>query len=127
MAREFIYKGKTLEELKALSHDEFADLIPTSLRRSLKRSGHSKKRFLEKLRNHDKAKPFRTHTREMVILPEMVGMNFAVYCGKDWSKFEVQPEMIGHRLGEYAHTCKQVKHSGPGIGATRGSKSVELK
>lgn len=127
MAREFSYKGKTLEELQALSYDEFAELAPASLRRSLKRSGHSAKKFLEKLRKHDKRKPFKTHTREMVVLPEMAGMKFEVYCGKEWSKFEVLPDMIGHRIGEYAHTCKQVKHSGPGIGATRGSKSVELK
>ncbi|MEM5882920.1 MAG: ribosomal protein S19 family protein, partial [Candidatus Aenigmatarchaeota archaeon] len=39
----------------------------------------------------------------------------------------ITPEMIGHRLGEFAPTCKRVKHSAPGVGATRGSKHVAIK
>jgi len=127
MARKFAFKGKTLEGLQALGVDDFAKLLPSRQKRSIKRMGHSFKAFLRKLRKHDRKKPFRTQTREMVVLPEMVGLNMEVYNGKEWVKFTATPEMLGRRLGEYSHTCKLVKHSGPGIGATRGSKAVELK
>jgi len=127
MVRQFGYKGKSLEELQALSLDEFTKLVSSRERRSLKRMGHSFKAILAKLKKHDRKKPFRTHVREMVVLPEMVGLNAEVYNGKDWVKFTIKQEMIGRRLGEYSHTCKLVRHSGPGIGATRGSKSVDLK
>ena len=63
----------------------------------------------------------------MPILPEMVGMRFKVHNGREYIDVVVIQEMLGRRLGEYSHTTKLVKHSGPGIGATRGSKSVELK
>ncbi|OIO27109.1 30S ribosomal protein S19 [Candidatus Micrarchaeota archaeon CG_4_10_14_0_2_um_filter_60_11] len=125
--RKFSYKGKTLEELQALSVDEFVKLVPSRQRRSLGRMGHSFKAFIRKLRKHDRKKPFRTHIREMIVLPEMVGLQMETYNGKEWVKCGVIPEMLGRRLGEYSHTCKLVKHSGPGIGATRGSKAVELK
>ena len=73
------------------------------------------------------AKPLRTHFREMVILPEMVGSRIQVYDGKTFIDINIIPEMMGHRLGEYAITTKMVKHGGPGIGATRGSTAVDLK
>ncbi len=121
------FKGKTLEELKALSLQEFAGLATASARRTMTRENHRFKNFLKQFRRHDWKKAMRTHAREMVILPEMVGNTFEVYNGKEWVKFTVTLPMLGHRLGEYSHSTKQVKHSGPGIGATRGSKSVELK
>ena len=40
---------------------------------------------------------------------------------------EVQPDMLGHYLGEFALTRKSVKHTGPGVGATRSSKFLPLK
>ena len=63
----------------------------------------------------------------MIILPEMVGVKIGVYNGKEYTPVEVKPEMIGHRLGEFALTRKPVKHSSPGFGATRSSKFVPLK
>ncbi|OIO26880.1 30S ribosomal protein S19 [Candidatus Micrarchaeota archaeon CG_4_10_14_0_2_um_filter_55_9] len=121
------FKGKTLEELNALSLEEFAGLATASARRTIKRGNYRFKNFLKQFRKHDWKKPMRTHTRDMVILPEMVGKTFEIYNGKEWFKFTVALPMLGHRLGEYSHTTKSVRHSGPGIGATRGSKSVELK
>jgi ribosomal protein uS19 len=85
---------------------------------------------LEKFRKHKskgKQKPLRTHFREMVVLPEMVGSRIQVYDGKTFADINIIPEMLGHRLGEYAITIKMVKHGGPGIGATRGSTAVDLK
>lgn len=39
----------------------------------------------------------------------------------------LQPEMIGHYLGEFSITYKPVKHGRPGIGATHSSRFIPLK
>ncbi len=56
-----------------------------------------------------------------------VGIKIGVYSGKEYVPLEIKPEMLGHRLGEFVMTRKQVKHSAPGFGATRSSKFVPLK
>jgi len=128
MARKLFYKGIDVEEIQKLSWDEFMKMIPSNSRRTLKRMGAQVKKFLERLRRHDFAKkPMKTHYRQMVVLPEMLGKKFLVHNGKDWVDVTILPQMLGHKLGEFSITIKLVRHSGPGIGATRGSKAVELK
>lgn len=73
------------------------------------------------------AKPIRTHCRDMVILPEMVGLNLLIHSGKEFESIDVKPEMIGHYLGEFVITNKKVLHGTPGIGASRSSMYVPLK
>ncbi len=63
----------------------------------------------------------------MPILPEMVGAVVAVYNGKEFIEVEIQPQMIGHLLGEFSPSTKIVRHGAPGIGATRSSLYVPLK
>lgn len=127
MVRKFSYRGKTLEELKAMTFDDFVAILPSKARRTLKRLGVQIKKFLEKFRKKSPSKPFKTHFRQMVVIPEMIGRRFQVHAGKNYVEVLVNERMLGFRLGEFAHTIRQVKHSGPGIGATRGSKAVELK
>ncbi len=69
----------------------------------------------------------RTHRRDIPIVPAFVGRRVSVYNGKEFKEVEIKPEMIGHFLGEFAQTRGSVKHSGPGVGATRGSKFMPLK
>lgn len=69
----------------------------------------------------------KTHVRNMIILPEMVGLVIGVHNGKDFVQVEIKPEMIGHYLGEFAVTNKPVRHGTPGIGASRSSMYVPLK
>ena len=128
MARKVFFKGIALEDLPNVSMVDFIKLIPSNSRRTLKRMGTQVKKFLEKLKTHDFVKkPMKTHFRQMVILPAMLGKKFLVHNGKDWVEVNIQAPMLGHRLGEYSVPIKMVRHSGPGIGATRGSKAVELK
>ncbi|MEM0329327.1 MAG: 30S ribosomal protein S19 [Nitrososphaerota archaeon] len=136
MPREFTYRGYTLEELRQMSMDQFIKLLPSRQRRSLMRGlNNVQLRLLEKVREANEMlrrgekpkKPIKTHARDMVILPEMVGLTIHVYNGKEFIPVEIKPEMIGHRLGEFALTCKQVKHGKAGVGATRSSMYVPLK
>ena len=69
----------------------------------------------------------RTHLRDMVIMPEMIGKTIEVHNGKEFMKVELQPEAVFHFLGEFALTRKRVTHGSAGIGATRSSKYVPLK
>jgi len=126
MARIFIYKGKTVEELQKMSLEDFAKLLPARERRSLLRGFNDvEKKFLEKIRKSEK--PVRTHLREMVIIPEMLFKKILVHNGKEWILLDIKPEMLGHRLGEFALTRKKVVHSAPGVGATKSSKFLPLK
>jgi small subunit ribosomal protein S19 len=69
----------------------------------------------------------KTHLRNMIVLPDFVGRHIAIYNGKEYVRVTIQPEMIGHYLGEFAQTRKEVRHTGPGVGATRSSKYLPLK
>ncbi|MHA1241161.1 MAG: 30S ribosomal protein S19 [Promethearchaeota archaeon] len=131
---KFHYRGHTLEELKKMNMDEFVRLLPARARRSLRRGlPPRQKKLLERLRRAYRAKKrgkdilTRTHVRDMLIFPEMVGLQIGVYNGKSYEIVEVKPEMIGHYLGEFSQTRRHVQHGSPGIGATRSSKYVPLK
>ncbi|MFX1274785.1 MAG: 30S ribosomal protein S19 [Promethearchaeota archaeon] len=130
----FKYRGYTLEELKKMNADQFIQVLPARARRSLKRGlPPRQKKLLERLRRAYRAKKrgkdliTRTHVRDMIIFPEMVGLTIGVYNGKEYLNIEIKPEMIGHYLGEFSLTRKHVQHGSPGIGATRSSKYVPLK
>jgi len=126
MARVFLLKGKTAEELQKMNLEDFAKLIPSRSRRNLMRGfDDDEKKFLEKLRASEK--PVRTHMREMVIIPEMLFKKILVHNGKEWVSVDIKPEMLGHRIGEFALTRKRVQHSAPGVGATKSSKFLPLK
>jgi len=127
MAKIFKFKGKTLEELKEMNLEQFAKLINSRQRRTLLRGLNDRqKKLLESLRKKPN-KFHKTHERDMIILPEMVDRKIGVYNGKEFVRVDIKPEMIGHRLGEFAQTRKRIMHSAPGVGATRGSKHVPLK
>lgn len=123
---EFTYRGKTLEELQKMSLEEFSGLIPSRQRRALKTGlseDHTK--LLNKVKKN--APKIRTHLRDVVIVPEMIGKTIHVYGGKEYTPIEIMPEMIGHYLGEFVLTRKKVTHGAAGIGATRSSKFIPLK
>jgi small subunit ribosomal protein S19 len=126
--KAFAYRGKSIEELQALSFDELLPLLPSKVRRSYSRGvTHGEKKFLNKVEAADEGAGVRTHYRHIAVLPRFVGKTVDVYDGKEFISVVVQPEMIGHRLGEFAPSTTYCAHSGVGVGATRGSKHVPLK
>ncbi|MDE1851285.1 MAG: 30S ribosomal protein S19 [Candidatus Micrarchaeota archaeon] len=130
MARAFSFRGKSAEELQQMDMAQFSKLLKSRQRRAIKRMGVQYKSLIVKVERAKKkgtGKTIRTHIREAVILPQWIGMRFAVYNGKSFDEISIGPEMMGHRLGEYAYTVKHVQHSAPGIRATRGSKFLAVK
>ena len=129
---EFTYRGHTLEELQEMDVEEVAELLPARQRRSITRGlSVEKEKLLDEAREAGEEEtandPIRTHLRDMPILPEMVGLTFAVHNGQSFERVNVEPEMLGHYLGEFQLTRTSVKHGQAGIGATRSSKFVPLK
>ena len=125
MAKIFTYRGKTPEELQKMTLEEFAKLLPANERRCLNRGFTDVQKKL--FRKFKSGKFTKTHCRDMVIVPEMIGLKLGVYNGKEWKNIEIKPDMIGHRLGEFSQTRKNITHSSPGVGATKSSKFVALK
>ena len=126
--KEFRYQGKSLEDLQKLSLEELLPLLTSRVRRSLKRGlTKDQNKLWEDVRKAKHGDVIKTHCRSMVILPEFVGLNMQIYNGKEFERVSIQPQMIGHYLGEFALTRKRVRHTGPGVGATRGSKFMPLK
>jgi small subunit ribosomal protein S19 len=129
--KEFRYRGYTVEQLNSMSTEAILQLLPSRARRSLNRGiSEDKRKLLEDIRAQREGKlesPIKTHARDMIILPVMVGASVSVYSGKEFVALEVKPEMIGHYLGEYVITNKKVVHGTPGIGASRSSLYVPLK
>lgn len=130
------FYGNNEDELKKMSIEEFAKIVRSRTRRALvrlveKNNNPEYRKLIEKVRKLKQEnklnKPVRTHVRDAVIIPEWLGLKFSVHNGKEWNDVEITIDKLGHRLGEYSYTTKAVKHSGAGVGATRGSKFVPLK
>lgn len=122
--KEQTFRGKTLEELKSLDVRESARYLPARSRRSVLRNFDKIENFLTRCeRRLAKKKKIKTHLRDIVIVPKMVGLNIGVHNGKDFQEVPIMIEMIGHRLGEFAMTRSKVTHSAAGIGATKGTKA----
>ena len=129
---EFTYRGHDLEELQDMSLEEVAELLPARMRRTITRGLSTQhEKLLEEAQTADSEEtandPIRTHLRDMPVVPDFVGLTFAVHNGQEFERVKVEPEMIGHCLGEFQLTRTQVEHGQAGIGATRSSKFVPLK
>jgi small subunit ribosomal protein S19 len=123
---EFTYRGYKIDELKAMGMSELLPLMPARARRKINRGlNRSEETLLAKIRGGDEK--VRTHVRDMIVMPEMIGKTIEIYNGKEFLKVEFQPESVFHYLGEFALTRHRVTHGSAGIGATRGSKYVPLK
>jgi small subunit ribosomal protein S19 len=131
MPKEFRYRGYTIDQLNSMSTEAILQLLPSRARRSLNRGiSEDKRKLLEDIRAQREGKlesQIKTHARDMIILPVMVGAKVSIYSGREFVPLEVKPDMIGHYLGEYVITNKKVVHGTPGIGASRSSLYVPLK
>jgi len=128
MPKEFSYRGKSLEELKSLDTREFAKYLGADSRRSVLRHFEVIEKFIKKCRKRaEQGKPIRTHLRDLVVVPNMVDYTIFIHNGKEFVQIKMMPEMLGHRLGEFAQTRKKVEHGAPGIGATKSSASMSVK
>ena len=130
MVKEFTYYGLATKELETLSNDELFKLLTARARRSLKRGINDGKRKLideiKEAKAGNNKNTIKTHLRDLIILPYMVGVTVNVFSGKEFMPVTISNEMIGHYLGEYVITNKRVTHGAPGVGSSRSSLYVPL-
>ena len=92
--------------------------------RSVKKGPYVNEKLLKKAANLKKTgetKPIRTWSRSSTVLPEFVGLTFAVHNGKKFIPVFVTENMVGHKLGEFSPTRVFRSHG------SRTEKSVVKK
>ena len=111
--------------------EKLFQLFPSRARRSLTRGiNEGKRKLIEEIKSAKAGNlksPIRTHIRDLIILPYMVGVQVNVFSGKEFVPVTISVQMINHYLGEFVITNKRVKHGAPGVGASRSSLYVPLK
>ncbi|HZX33947.1 MAG TPA: 30S ribosomal protein S19 [archaeon] len=129
---EYSFRGKTMEELKNMGIEEFAKLCTSRVRKSLLKGVD--KKFMKKVAKAKEVlasgkypKPVRTHNRDYIVVPEMMGITIAVYNGHEFQNVEIKEKMLGHYFGEFALTRKKLTHGKAGIGATRSSTAITAR
>ncbi len=131
MVKKFEFRGMPLLELEQLSLEKLFLMFPARQRRSLTRGiTDGKRKLIEEIKAAKAGKnknPIKTHLRDLIVLPYMVGVTVNVFSGKEFQPVNIVPEMISHYLGEYVITNKRVTHGAPGVGASRSSLYVPLK
>ena len=129
MVKEFAYHGLSKEELANIPNEKLLKLFSARARRSLTRGTMSddKKKLMEEMKDKKNKNPIKTHLRDVIILPYMIGTTIHVFSGKEFVPVTITVQMVGHYLGEYVITNKRVNHGAPGVGASRSSLYVPLK
>ncbi|CAN6637750.1 small ribosomal subunit protein uS19 [Trichomonascus vanleenenianus] len=133
--KKFSYRGIDLKDLADMPLEDFSQIVTARARRRFQRGLKSKPMgLIKKLRiakantqPNDKPATVKTHLRNMIIVPEMIGSVVGVHNGKTFNTVEIKPEMVGHYLGEFSITYRPVAHKRPGAGNTAAARFIPLK
>ncbi|MCX7965512.1 MAG: 30S ribosomal protein S19 [Syntrophorhabdaceae bacterium] len=83
--------------------------------RSLKKGPYVDEKLLKKVlevKSSKASKVIKTWSRRSTIIPDFVGLTFAVHNGKKFIPVFVTEEMVGHKLGEFSPTRTFHSHAG---------------
>ena len=126
--KEFKFKGMVLEDLQKLNVREFAKYLRSREWRTINRQFQAIEQFVEKAKTkHANDKKIKTHIRDLIIVPELVGMSMQIYNGNTFVPVQITGEMLGHKFGEFSPTRKRINHGSAGVGSTKGSKHKSKK
>ena len=126
--KQFTFRGKTIEELKKLDVREFSKYLNSKTKRFVLRQFQEIEKFVKRAnKKAAKNKPIKTHKRDIIIVPGLIGMKINVYNGKSFVPIIVTGEMLGHKFGEFALTRARIKHGKAGAGATKGTRAKSKK
>jgi small subunit ribosomal protein S19 len=124
--KNLTYRGKTLEELKLMDVRESAKFLKSRSKRAVLRNFNAVEKFIKRCDNKIlKNKKIRTHLRDIVIVPKLVGLTIEIHNGQNFQPLTITLEMVGHRLGEFSMTRTRVNHGSAGIGATKSSRAAK--
>jgi len=77
--------------------------VPRSIRKGPFIDSHLQKK-VEKAVAENSKRPIKTWSRRSMVLPEMVGLTIAIHNGRQHVPVQVNENMVGHKLGEFALT-----------------------
>jgi len=82
--------------------------------RSVKKGPYVKDSLKEKVERAKKGEleEIKTWSRDSVVIPQMVGLTIKVHNGREHVPVEINENMVGHKLGEFAATRKFIEHGG---------------
>ena len=114
--KRLTFRGKEIEDLCELKNENLWELMSSRIRRKMRRAGGLRGKYLklaEKVKSSklnlgvgEKPKTIKTHLRNAIITPDMVGGVVAVYSGKEYKEFDIKFDMIGRYLAEFSLTYK---------------------
>ncbi len=123
-SKEQFYRGQPVEKLKELDVRESSKFLKSRARRSVLRNFNEIEKFIKRCEAKlARKKKIKTHYRDIVIVPKLLGLTIGVHNGRTFQDIIITHEMIGHRLGEFAPTRGKVTHGSAGIGATKSSRA----
>ena len=73
---------------------------------------HHVMKWVERFKDGRHKGPIKTWSRRSTIIPDMIGLTFAVHNGKKFVPVFVTENMVGHKLGEFAQTREFRQHGG---------------
>lgn len=68
---------------------------------------------IEKMSRSGDKKIIKTWSRRSTVIPDMIGFTIAVHNGRKHIPIYITENMVGHKLGEFAHTRSFRSHSAP--------------
>ncbi len=95
--------------------------MPRSLKKGPFVDGHVLKKVHTAQANKDRS-VIKTWSRRSTVIPEMVGLTFAVHNGRKFIPVFVTENMVGHKLGEFAPTRTFHGHAGDRKSQAKGRK-----
>ena len=95
--------------------------MPRSLRKGPFIDGHLGQK-VESAQATGSRKVIKTWSRRSTIMPDFVGLTFAVHNGKKFIPVFVTENMVGHKMGEFAPTRTFFSHAGDKKGKVKGKK-----
>ena len=96
--------------------------------RSVKKGPYIDDRLMgrvEKLNESGRKEPLKTWSRRCFIVPEFVGHTFMVHNGRVFLRVYVTEDMVGHKLGEFAHTRVFRGHTNKKESERKGEEPAE--
>jgi len=133
--RKYYYRGIEVDDLLDLNSFEFMKLVHSRARRKFQRGLKPRQiALVKRLRSEkkktkgtaEKPKTIKTHLRNMLVVPEMIGSMIGVYNGCKYCLIEVKPDMVGCYFGEFSITYKPVRHGRQGVSGIAQARFIPV-
>ena len=130
--KRYTFRGLELDQLCELKDDQLFELFNARARRKMNRSRGLTGQYrnlvqkvaatLVNLQPGERPKTVKTHLRNALIFPQMVGGIVGIYNGKEFKEVEIKFDMIGRYLAEFSITYKPTLRKAAFVHGKKGKK-----